>query len=79
MIVDTAGRLRDNDEEMMQEAGRYQQAVKPDQTSHMVVDAMTGRHRRERGSNSSPSAWGLDGVTASKLDGDACGGGAHSP
>lgn len=75
VIVDTAGRLQ-IDEQMMQEAVDIKKAVKPDQVL-MVVDAMTGQDIVNVVSTFADRT-DFDGVIISKLDGDACGGGALS-
>jgi len=75
VIVDTAGRLH-VDEQMMDEAARIKDAVKPDQVL-MVVDAMTGQDAVNAASAFSDRV-DFDGVIVSKLDGDARGGAALS-
>ena len=75
VIVDTAGRLH-VDEEMMTEAVRVRDAVRPDQIL-MVVDAMTGQDAVNVASAFSERV-DFDGVIMSKLDGDARGGAALS-
>lgn len=75
VIVDTAGRLH-VDEEMMDEAARIKEAVRPDQIL-MVVDAMTGQDA-VNAANAFAERVDFDGVIVSKLDGDARGGAALS-
>ncbi len=75
VIVDTAGRLH-VDEEMMDEAVRVRDAVRPDQIL-MVVDAMTGQDAVNV-ANAFAERVDFDGVIMSKLDGDARGGAALS-
>jgi signal recognition particle subunit SRP54 len=75
VIVDTAGRLH-VDAEMMDEAARIKEAVRPDQIL-MVVDAMTGQDAVNVASAFSEKV-DFDGVIMSKLDGDARGGAALS-
>ena len=74
-IIDTAGRLH-VDEEMMDEAARIRDAVRPDQIV-MVVDAMTGQDAVTAASAFAERV-AFDGVIISKLDGDARGGAALS-
>ncbi len=75
VIIDTAGRLH-VDEEMMDEAERIKEAVKPDQIL-MVVDAMTGQDVVNV-AEAFAKRVDFDGVIMSKMDGDARGGGALS-
>ncbi len=75
VIIDTAGRLH-VDEDMMDEAARIRDAVRPDQVL-MVVDAMTGQDAVNAASAFSERV-AFDGVIVSKLDGDARGGAALS-
>lgn len=75
VIVDTAGRLH-VDDEMMDEAVRIRNAVKPDQIL-MVVDAMTGQDAVNV-AKAFADRVDFDGVIMSKLDGDARGGAALS-
>lgn len=75
VIVDTAGRLH-VDEEMMDEAVRVRDAIKPDQIL-MVVDAMTGQDAVNV-ADAFAEQVDFDGVIMSKLDGDARGGAALS-
>ncbi len=75
VIIDTAGRLH-VDEEMMDEAARIRDAVRPDQIV-MVVDAMTGQDAVTAASAFAERV-AFDGVIISKLDGDARGGAALS-
>jgi signal recognition particle subunit SRP54 len=74
-IIDTAGRLH-VDEEMMDEASRVRDAVRPDQIL-MVVDAMTGQDAVNV-AKAFAERVDFDGVIMSKLDGDARGGAALS-
>jgi signal recognition particle subunit SRP54 len=75
VIVDTAGRLH-VDEEMMAEAARIRDAVRPDQVL-MVIDAMTGQDAVTAASAFAERV-DFDGVIVTKLDGDARGGAALS-
>jgi signal recognition particle subunit SRP54 len=75
VIVDTAGRLH-VDEEMMAEAVRIRDAVRPDQVL-MVIDAMTGQDAVKSASAFAERV-DFDGVIVTKLDGDARGGAALS-
>jgi signal recognition particle subunit SRP54 len=75
VIVDTAGRLH-VDEEMMAEAKRIRDAVRPDQVL-MVIDAMTGQDAVTAASAFAERVE-FDGVIVTKLDGDARGGAALS-
>jgi signal recognition particle subunit SRP54 len=75
VIVDTAGRLH-VDEDMMDEAQRIKDAVKPDQIL-MVVDAMTGQDA-VTAAEAFAARVDFDGVVLTKLDGDARGGAALS-
>jgi signal recognition particle subunit SRP54 len=75
VIVDTAGRLH-VDEEMMAEAARIRDAVRPDQVL-MVIDAMTGQDA-VRSASTFAERVDFDGVIITKLDGDARGGAALS-
>ena len=75
VIVDTAGRLG-VDEELMSQASRIRDAVKPDETL-FVVDAMLGQDA-VRTASSFLEGVGFDGVVLTKLDGDARGGAALS-
>ncbi|MDA3937667.1 MAG: signal recognition particle protein [Actinomycetota bacterium] len=75
VIVDTAGRLH-VDDDMMDEAVRIRDAVKPDQIL-MVVDAMTGQDAVNVAKAFADKV-DFDGVIMSKLDGDARGGAALS-
>jgi signal recognition particle subunit SRP54 len=74
-IVDTAGRLH-VDEEMMEEARRIRDAVRPDQIL-LVVDAMTGQDAVGV-AEAFQERVDFDGVIITKLDGDARGGAALS-
>ena len=75
VIVDTAGRLG-VDEELMSQALRIRDAVKPDEIL-FVVDAMLGQDA-VRTASSFLEGVGFDGVVLTKLDGDARGGAALS-
>jgi signal recognition particle subunit SRP54 len=75
VIIDTAGRLH-VDEEMMTEAARIKEAVRPDQIL-MVVDAMTGQDAVTAAQAFSERV-DFDAVLITKLDGDARGGAALS-
>ena len=75
VIIDTAGRLH-VDEEMMDEAARIKEAVRPDQIL-MVVDAMTGQDAVNAASAFAERV-DFDAVIVTKLDGDARGGAALS-
>lgn len=75
VIIDTAGRLH-VDEEMMTEAARIKEAVRPDQIL-MVVDAMTGQDAVTAAQAFSERV-DFDAVVITKLDGDARGGAALS-
>jgi signal recognition particle subunit SRP54 len=75
VIVDTAGRLH-IDEEMMDEAARIRDAVRPDQIL-MVIDAMTGQDA-VTAATAFAERVDFDGVIVTKLDGDARGGAALS-
>jgi signal recognition particle subunit SRP54 len=75
VLVDTAGRLH-VDEEMMAEAARIRDAVRPDQVL-MVIDAMTGQDA-VTAANAFAERVDFDGVVVTKLDGDARGGAALS-
>jgi len=75
VLVDTAGRLH-VDEEMMAEAARIRDAVRPDQVL-MVIDAMTGQDAVTAASAFAERV-DFDGVIVTKLDGDARGGAALS-
>lgn len=75
VIVDTAGRLG-VDAELMEQAARIRDAVKPDEIL-FVVDAMLGQDA-VRTATSFLQGVGFDGVVLTKLDGDARGGAALS-
>lgn len=75
VIVDTAGRLG-IDEELMSQASRIRDAVKPDEIL-FVVDAMLGQDA-VRTASAFLEGVGFDGVVLTKLDGDARGGAALS-
>jgi signal recognition particle subunit SRP54 len=75
VIVDTAGRLH-VDEDMMVEAARIRDAVRPDQVL-MVIDAMTGQDA-VTAATAFAERVDFDGVVVTKMDGDARGGAALS-
>jgi signal recognition particle subunit SRP54 len=75
IIVDTAGRLH-VDDEMMAEAARIRDAIRPDQVL-MVIDAMTGQDAVKSAVVFAERV-DFDGVVVTKLDGDARGGAALS-
>ena len=75
VIVDTAGRLG-IDAELMAQATKIRDAVKPDEIL-FVVDAMLGQDA-VRTAQSFLEGVGFDGVVLTKLDGDARGGAALS-
>ncbi|MFO7788873.1 MAG: signal recognition particle protein [Halospina sp.] len=75
VIVDTAGRLH-VDSDMMDEIGRLNKAVQPNETL-FVVDAMSGQDAANTAKAFS-EALPLSGVILTKADGDARGGGALS-
>ena len=75
VIIDTAGRLH-VDEEMMTEAARIKEAVRPDQIL-MVIDAMTGQDA-VTAAEAFAARVDFDAVLITKLDGDARGGAALS-
>ncbi len=75
VIIDTAGRLH-VDDEMMTEAARIKEAVRPDQVL-MVVDAMTGQDA-VTAAQAFADRVDFDAVLITKLDGDARGGAALS-
>ncbi|MEI6295898.1 MAG: signal recognition particle protein [Actinomycetes bacterium] len=75
VIVDTAGRLG-VDEELMSQASRIRDAVKPDEIL-FVVDAMLGQDAVRTAAGFLEGV-GFDGVVLTKLDGDARGGAALS-
>lgn len=75
LIVDTAGRLG-VDEELMGQARKIRDAVKPDEIL-FVVDAMLGQDA-VRTAAAFQEGVGFDGVVLTKLDGDARGGAALS-
>ena len=75
LIVDTAGRLG-VDAELMSQAIKIRDAVKPDEIL-FVVDAMLGQDA-VRTATSFLEGVGFDGVVLTKLDGDARGGAALS-
>lgn len=74
-IIDTAGRLH-VDEEMMAEAARIRDALRPDQVL-MVIDAMTGQDA-VNAATAFAERVDFDGVIVTKMDGDARGGAALS-
>jgi signal recognition particle subunit SRP54 len=75
VLVDTAGRLH-VDDEMMDEAARIRDAVRPDQVL-MVIDAMTGQDAVNAAVAFAEKV-AFDGVVVTKMDGDARGGAALS-
>ena len=75
VIVDTAGRLH-VDDSMMDEIGRLNKAVQPNETL-FVVDAMSGQDAANTAKAFS-DALPLSGVILTKADGDARGGAALS-
>ena len=75
VIVDTAGRLG-VDEELMRQAQKIRDAVKPDELL-FVLDAMLGQDA-VRTAQGFLDGVGFDGVILTKLDGDARGGAALS-
>lgn len=75
LIVDTAGRLAE-DEELMQQLQTIKKTVSPDYTL-FIVDAMTGQKAVQIASTFHQYL-SLDGVVLSKLDGDTRGGAAFS-
>ena len=75
VILDTAGRLH-IDEDMMAELQEIKEAVNVHQTI-LVVDAMTGQDAVNVASSFNEKI-GIDGVIATKLDGDTRGGAALS-
>src|ERR671933_2763317 len=75
LIVDTSGRLH-IDEELMDELARIRKRIKPHDVL-LVVDAMTGQDAVNVAQRFAEVA-NFDGVTLSKLDGDARGGAALS-
>jgi signal recognition particle subunit SRP54 len=75
VIVDTAGRLH-IDEEMMAEAERVREAVKPHEIL-LVVDGMTGQDAVQV-ATAFEARLGIGGFILTKMDGDARGGAALS-
>jgi signal recognition particle subunit SRP54 len=75
VIVDTAGRLG-IDQEMMQQAAKIRDAVKPDETL-FVIDSMLGQDAVNV-AKAFEDGVGITAVVLSKLDGDARGGAALS-
>jgi signal recognition particle subunit SRP54 len=75
VIIDTAGRTQ-LDEEMMEEARRIKEAVKP-RESILVVDSMTGQEA-SKVAEAFDQTVGLTGVILTKIDSDARGGAALS-
>jgi signal recognition particle subunit SRP54 len=71
VIIDTAGRLH-VDEELMDELKRMSSAVRPQEVL-LVIDAMTGQDAVNVAQAFS-DALGIDGIIATKLDGDTRGG-----
>ena len=75
VIVDTAGRLG-VDQEMMQQAAKIRDAIKPDETL-FVIDSMLGQDAVNV-AKAFEEGVGITAVVLSKLDGDARGGAALS-
>lgn len=75
VIIDTAGRLG-VDSELMNEAKRIKDVVKPDEVL-FVVDSMIGQDAVNT-AKAFEDGVGIDGVVLTKLDGDAKGGAALS-
>ena len=75
VIVDTAGRLG-VDQEMMQQAKKIRDAIKPDETL-FVIDAMLGQDAVNV-AKAFEDGVGITAVVLTKLDGDARGGAALS-
>lgn len=75
VIVDTAGRLG-VDSELMHQASKIREAIKPDETL-FVVDSMIGQDAM-RTAQAFGDGVGFDAVVLTKLDGDAKGGAALS-
>jgi signal recognition particle subunit SRP54 len=75
VIVDTAGRLG-VDQEMMQQAKKIRDAIKPDETL-FVIDAMLGQDAVNV-AKAFEDGVGISAVVLTKLDGDARGGAALS-
>jgi signal recognition particle subunit SRP54 len=75
VIVDTAGRLG-VDQEMMQQAKKIRDAIKPDETL-FVIDAMLGQDAVNV-ARAFEDGVGISAVVLTKLDGDARGGAALS-
>lgn len=75
VIVDTAGRLG-VDTELMEQASKIREAIKPDETL-FVVDSMIGQDA-VRTAQAFSDGVGFDAVVLTKLDGDAKGGAALS-
>jgi signal recognition particle subunit SRP54 len=75
VIVDTAGRLG-VDQEMMQQAAKIRDAIKPDETL-FVIDSMLGQDAVNV-AKAFEDGVGITAVVLSKLDGDARGGAALS-
>ena len=71
VIIDTAGRLH-IDEELMDELRRMKEATRP-QEILLVIDAMTGQDAVNVAESFSETL-GIDGIIATKLDGDTRGG-----
>lgn len=71
VIIDTAGRLQ-IDEELMQELSDVKAAVQPTEIL-LTIDAMTGQEAVNI-TDSFNQQLGIDGIIATKLDGDARGG-----
>jgi len=71
VIIDTAGRLH-TDDELMDELKRIKEVVRP-QEILLVIDAMTGQDAVNVASTFSETI-GIDGIIATRLDGDTRGG-----
>jgi len=71
VIIDTAGRLH-TDEELMEELSQIKKVTRP-QEIILVIDAMTGQDAVNVASTFSESL-GIDGIVATRLDGDTRGG-----
>jgi len=71
VIIDTAGRLH-TDDELMDELKRIKEVVRP-QEILLVIDAMTGQDAVNVASTFSETL-GIDGIIATRLDGDTRGG-----
>ena len=76
VILDTAGRLQIDDQELMAELKNVKSNVKPHEIL-LVVDAMTGQDAVNVATSFNEEL-GIDGVILTKLDGDTRGGAALS-